>query len=106
MDPRPTALQQLAAQLRQELGATLDSARMATDARYARDVLLVCDAMIGTALPGLARLVRATRAAPATAVADQDHTGGAPGATAGAATVAGLAERRRTLPRHGRGLSR
>ncbi len=37
-----------------ELQQGIDTARMVADSRYARDVLLVCDAMRGTDAPSLA----------------------------------------------------
>ena len=45
--------------LRRALGEGVDAQRTLDDPRYARDVLLVCDAMTGTDLPELARRFRA-----------------------------------------------
>ena len=51
--------------LESALGAGVESERLVRDERYARDVLLVCDAMAGTEGPDLAREYRlATEAAP------------------------------------------
>jgi len=52
--------------LRRELGQGIDSLRMVAEPLYARDVLLVCDALPGTELAGLARQYREAAAeAPA-----------------------------------------
>jgi hypothetical protein len=51
------------------LGQGIDSPRMLADPLYARDVLLVCDAMPGTELAQLSQLFRgAMKAEPPTAV--------------------------------------
>jgi hypothetical protein len=44
--------------MQRELGQGLDRARMLDDARYSRDVLLVCDALHGTPAPLLAHHFR------------------------------------------------
>lgn len=53
--------------LRPELGVGVDADRMVTDPLYARDALLVCDAMSGGELPVLARQFRAAAVAAAAA---------------------------------------
>jgi hypothetical protein len=50
--------------LRRHLGEGVDPQRTVDDPLYARDVLLVCDAMTDTDLPALAREFRAAAAAP------------------------------------------
>ncbi len=47
----------------QALGQGIDPARMLNEPLYARDVLLVCDALHGTDLPELARLFRQAQTA-------------------------------------------
>lgn len=59
MDPRTVIAQRIDLKLRHQLGAGVDAQRTVNDALYARDVLLVCDAMQGTDLPLLARQFRA-----------------------------------------------
>ncbi len=44
--------------LRRHLGQAVDARRLMTDKRYALDLLLVCDAMTDTELPGLAQRFR------------------------------------------------
>ena len=46
------------ARLRAELSEGIDAQRMVTDPLYARDVLLVCDAMTGSEVQNLASLYR------------------------------------------------
>ena len=58
MDPRSVIANRIDLQLRRHLGQGVDAKRALTDVRYARDVLLVCDAMAGTTLPLLARQFR------------------------------------------------
>ena len=58
MDPRTVIAQRIDLKLRHQLGAGVDAQRTLDDALYARDVLLVCDAMQGTDLPLLARQFR------------------------------------------------
>jgi hypothetical protein len=58
MDPRAVIAQRIDLQLRRHLGEGVDAPRTLSDERYARDVLLVCDAMAGTDLPVLARQFR------------------------------------------------
>ncbi len=56
--------------LLREIDQGIDTARMVADSRYARDVLLVCDAMRGTEAPGLAgHFRRATLSAEENAAA-------------------------------------
>lgn len=50
--------------LQREIGRGLDLQRMLRDARYSRDVLLVCDAMHRTELPDLAAFYRRAAAGP------------------------------------------
>ena len=59
--------------LLREIGHEIDVERLLTRERYARDVLLVCDACIGSELPGLAAQFR---------VLTPDAPGAAPPATA------------------------
>lgn len=59
MDPRTVIAQRIDLKLRHLLGEGVDSQRTISDDRYARDVLLVCDAMTDTDLPLLARQFRA-----------------------------------------------
>ena len=58
MDPRTLIASRIDLQLRRHLDQGVDVARAVSDARYARDMLLVCDAMQGTRLPLLARQFR------------------------------------------------
>ncbi len=58
MDPRTVIANRIDLHLRRHLGQGVDADRALTDARYVRDVLLVCDAMAGTNLPLLARQFR------------------------------------------------
>ena len=58
MDPRTVIAHRIDLQLRCHLGEGVDAMRTLRDARYRRDVLLVCDAMHGTELPLLARQFR------------------------------------------------
>ncbi len=58
MDPRAVIAQRIDLQLRRHLGEGVDPTRTMRDERYARDVLLVCDAMKDTDLPVLARQFR------------------------------------------------
>jgi hypothetical protein len=69
--------------LQRELGQGLDAQRMLRDPRYARDVLLVCQALQGTDAPWLAQAFRSAlavaedqtqAAAPAFAVSDFLHS--------------------------------
>jgi hypothetical protein len=54
MDPRNMIVSRIDTQLRRHLGQPVDTYRAVSDARYVRDMLLVCDAMTGTDLPALA----------------------------------------------------
>ena len=58
MDPRTVIAHRIDMQLRRHLGEGVDAERTLRDGRYARDVLLVCDAMHETDLPLLARQFR------------------------------------------------
>ena len=58
MDPRSVIANRIDLGLRRQLGEGVDAQRTLTDERYARDVLLVCDALKGTDLPVLARQFR------------------------------------------------
>lgn len=58
MDPRAALITDVDTQLRHYLGQGVDVQRTLVDARYARDVLLVCDGMTGTDLPQLSRRFR------------------------------------------------
>jgi hypothetical protein len=63
LSPQPNDRLQLAQRLHQVLLREIDHAieveRLLTDAHYARDVLLVCDALAGSEAPPLARQFRA-----------------------------------------------
>lgn len=79
MDTRTVIASRIDLQLRQHLGHGIDSYRTLTDTRYARDVLLVCDAMAGTGLPLLARQFRTAGACrPQTAPPRPGHDAGPP----------------------------
>ncbi len=58
MDPRTVLANRIDLHLRHQLGQGIDPARALRDERYVRDVLLVCEAMVGTDLPRLARQFR------------------------------------------------
>jgi hypothetical protein len=58
MDPRTLIASRIDLQLRRHLDHGVDVYRALADERYARDMLLVCDAMQGTPLPLLARQFR------------------------------------------------
>jgi hypothetical protein len=58
LDHRIPLISDIDTQLRHHLGQGVDQQRTLVDARYARDVLLVCDGMTGTDLPHLARRFR------------------------------------------------
>jgi hypothetical protein len=84
--PDHTGRFQLAQRIHQVLAHEIDHAieveRLLTDPRYARDVLLVCDALPGSEAPPLARQFRALPLPPppaANAAAAGQPTGGAPG---------------------------
>ena len=66
----------ISALLQRELGQGLDATRMVTEPVYARDVLLVCEAMEGSELAELAPQFRAALAeATDPQSADAPHTG-------------------------------
>jgi hypothetical protein len=67
MDPRSVIANRIDLQLRHHLGQGVDTSRALNDVRYARDMLLVCDAMQGTGLPLLARQFRNAERLPALA---------------------------------------
>jgi len=76
MDPRAVIANRIDLGLRRHLGEGVDAQRTLTDERYARDVLLVCDAMKGTDLPLLARQFRAAeRHMAAERIAGGHHAG-------------------------------
>jgi hypothetical protein len=58
MDSRAVLASRIDLQLRRHLGQPVDTRRALTDARYTKDLLLVCDAMQGTELPRLAQQFR------------------------------------------------
>jgi hypothetical protein len=58
MDPRNIIVNRIDLQLRRHLGQQVDTHRAMSDTRYAKDMLLVCDAMEGTDLPQLATQFR------------------------------------------------
>jgi hypothetical protein len=58
LDPRAALITDIDMQLRHYLGQGVDQQRSLVDARYARDVLLVCDGMTGTDLPVLSKQFR------------------------------------------------
>jgi hypothetical protein len=62
MDSRRVIAERIAMGLRRHLGEGVDAQRTLDDPRYARDVLLVCDALTATDLPALARQFRAATA--------------------------------------------
>lgn len=59
MDPRIVIATRIDIGLRRHLGEGIDPYRALRDAAYARDMLLVCDAMADSDLPLLARQFRA-----------------------------------------------
>jgi hypothetical protein len=58
MDQRHIIVSRMDLQLRRHLGQPVDAHRAVSDTRYAKDLLLVCDAMEGTELPQLAAQFR------------------------------------------------
>ena len=58
MDQRHIIVSRIDLQLRRHLGQAVDAHRAVSDTRYAKDLLLVCDAMEGTDLPQLATQFR------------------------------------------------
>jgi hypothetical protein len=58
MDSRHIIVSRIDLQLRRHLGQPVDTQRAISDTRYAKDLLLVCDAMEGTDLPHLAAQFR------------------------------------------------
>ena len=58
MDQRHIIVSRIDLQLRRHLGQAVDAHRAVSDTRYAKDLLLVCDAMEGTDLPQLASQFR------------------------------------------------
>ncbi len=81
-NPQPSGRLQLAQRIYQVLVREIDHAieveRLLTDARYARDVLLVCDALPGSEAPPLAMQFRALPL-PAAGVAARQAPAGPPG---------------------------
>jgi hypothetical protein len=78
MDPRTVIASRIDLQLRRHLDQGVDVYRALSDARYARDVLLVCDAMVGTDLPLLARQFRVAGERMAQEVRRAGHDAGPP----------------------------
>jgi hypothetical protein len=66
-DTRPQLAHRIHLLLRRELGQGIDVVRTQADPLYARDVLLVCDAMPGSELASLAQKFRAAEPAAAPA---------------------------------------
>jgi len=62
MDQRSFIAGRIDVQIRRHLGVPLDTHRAVADARYSLDMLLVCDAMVDTELPQLARQFRVAEA--------------------------------------------
>jgi hypothetical protein len=58
MDQRHIIVSRIDLQMRRHLGQPVDTHRAISDTRYAKDMLLVCDAMEGTDLPHLASQFR------------------------------------------------
>lgn len=58
MDQRHIIVSRIDLQLRRHLGQAVDAHRAVSDTRYAKDMLLVCDAMEDTELPQLAAQFR------------------------------------------------
>ena len=103
----PASRLQLATQMHQlllrELGHGIEVERLLTRERYARDVLLVCDAMAGTDLPRLSAQFRRTIPEPKGAVqlATPSSPGHVPRAIAWSADTSGFGVSR-PLPDEGR----
>jgi hypothetical protein len=72
-DSRTVIVHRMHLLLRRELGQGIDEARTLADPLYARDVLLVCDAMHGSELPGLAAHYRRVHTLTAARPADADE---------------------------------
>ena len=66
--------------LRRELGQGIDVQRLLAEPLYARDVLLVCDALTATELAGLAQQFRAAGPAAESAATPLDVDGARPSA--------------------------
>lgn len=77
-DPRWPLAQRIHQVLVREIDHAIEPERLLTDARYARDVLLVCDALPGGEAPPLATQFRALPP-PAAGVAANTAPAGAPG---------------------------
>ncbi len=58
MDPRHIIVSRIDMQMRRHLDQPVDTHRAVNDVRYAKDLLLVCEAMEGTELPQLASQYR------------------------------------------------
>jgi hypothetical protein len=71
---RPQITHRIHLLLRRELGQGIDEARTLADPLYARDVLLVCDAMPGSELAALAQQFRALAPPEAPAAAADGGT--------------------------------
>jgi hypothetical protein len=72
MDSRRVIAERIAMGLRRHLGEGVDPQRTVDDPRYARDVLLVCDALTDTDLPALAQQFRSAPAGGRDAGPPQD----------------------------------
>jgi hypothetical protein len=76
MDPRAVIASRIDLQLRRHLDQPVDTHRALHDARYIKDLLLVCDAMDGTDLPQLAtqfRIIDEQTSAARRALAPRAH---------------------------------
>jgi hypothetical protein len=62
MDQRTFIAGRIDVQMRRHLGMPVDTHRAVADARYSRDMLLVCDAMTDTEMPHLAQQFRVAEA--------------------------------------------
>jgi hypothetical protein len=91
MDPRTLIATRIDLKLRRLLGQGVDATRAISDTRYARDMLLVCDAMAGTDLPQLASDFRAA--------GEQVAAARRGGASPGPRSFAAVAQRSFAFPR-------
>ncbi len=78
MDPRTVIASRIDLQLRRHLGLGVDAYRALSDDPYARDMLLVCEAMVGTGLPLLARQFRSAGELMAREARRPGHEAGPP----------------------------
>jgi hypothetical protein len=77
-DTRQALAQRIHLLLRRELGQGIDVARTLAEPLYARDVLLVCDAMPGSELASLAQQYRSAEPVAAGAVSADTGTASGP----------------------------